>query len=304
MCAHPTRGYWVIDDGGNVYGFGDAADYDSTAFGPVPLAARSGHDDNQSIAMCAHPDGKGYWVLDRMGHVYPYGSAEFYGEYEVAWPGTDKWGEDGLAAWDITPTHTGNGYWVCYGDGHIRGFGDAAPNDVILPWSDVAMFMNSVVNPRYLYQHQANGITSHPTKMGFWVTTGSGEVYAFGDAVHYGQLDQRVYNRGMADTFMLAKTEYTKSIEATKSGNGYWIAFGSGHIAAFGDAVGQGPSYIYPQNNTGIDIPIDETNIIDWSFFRAIVWDMARDPDGTGFWVLVADGNVGSYSADSYLYCF
>jgi hypothetical protein len=158
--------------------------------------------------------------------------------------------------------------------------------------------MNSVVNPRYLYQHQANGITSHPTKMGFWVTTGSGEVYAFGDAVHYGQLDQRVYNRGMGDTFMLAKTEYTKSIEATKSGNGYWIAFGSGHIAAFGDAVGQGPSYIYPQNNTGIDIPIDETNIIDWSFFRAIVWDMARDPDGTGFWVLVADGNVGSYSAE------
>lgn len=295
MTQHPTRGYWVIDDAGNVYGFGDAADYDSTAFGQVPLTA-SGHSDNQSIAMCAHPDGKGYWVVDLMGEVYAYGSATHYGDYQVAWPGTDVWGEDGLAAWDITATHTGNGYWVCYGDGTIKGFGDATPNDETLPWSDVAIFMNTFVNPRYLYQRQATGITSHPHKMGFWVTTGSGEVYAFGECVQYGQLQDRVYNPGMADSFHLAKTEFTKSIESTVSGNGYWIAFGSGHIAAFGDAIGQGPTYIYP--NPNLDIVIDETNIQDWSFFRAIVWDMCRDPDGTGFWVLVADGNVGGYSAE------
>lgn len=298
MCSHPTRGYWIVDADGTVYGFGDAADYDSTAFGTVPLAARSGHDDNQSIAICSHPDGKGYWVLDRMGHVYPYGSAEFFGEYEVAWPGTTIWGDDGLSAWDIAPTHTGNGYWVVYGDGTIKGFGDATPNDETLPWTDVGIFMNTFIDDKWLIQHQGNGIASHPNKMGFWVTTGSGEVYAFGECVQYGQLHERVYNAGMADSFRLTKNEFTRSIESTASGNGYWIAFGSGHIAAFGDAVGQGPSYVYPDNNPGIDILIDETNIEDWSFFRALVWDIARDPDGTGFWVLVADGNVGSYSAE------
>jgi len=299
MCAHPTRGYWIVDADGSVYGFGDAADYDSTAFGTVPLAARSGHSDNQSIAMAAHPDGKGYWVLDRMGHVYSYGSADFYGEYEVAWPGTDIWGEDGIAAWDIAPTYTGNGYWVCYGDGSVRGFGDATPDYFTVPVTDVATFMNTFVDDKWLIQHQLNGITNHPTKMGGWVTSGSGEVWAFGEGIpQYGQLDQRVYNRGMADEFRLTKTEFTRSIEATKSGNGYWIAFGSGHIAAFGDAINQGPTYVYPDNNPGIQVPIDETNIQDWSFFRALVWDIARDPDGTGFWVLVADGHVGSYSAE------
>ena len=299
MCSHPTRGYWVIDTDGNVYGFGDAADYDSTAFGPVPLVARSGHSDNQAIAMCSHPDGKGYWVLDRMGHVFHYGSADFFGEYEVAWPGSDVWGEDGLAAWDIAPTYTGNGYWVCYGDGSVRGFGDATPDYFTVPVTDVATFMNTFVDDKWLIQHQLNGICGHPTKMGGWVTSGSGEVWAFGEGIpQYGQLDQRVYNRGMADEFRLAKTEYTRSIESTASGNGYWIAFGSGHIAAFGDAVGQGPTFVYPDNNPDINIPIDETNIQDWSFFRALVWDIARDPDGTGFWVLVADGHVGSYSAE------
>ncbi len=299
MCSHPTRGYWVIDTDGNVYGFGDAADYDSTAFGPVPLVARSGHSDNQAIAMCSHPDGKGYWVLDRMGHVFHYGSADFFGEYEVAWPGSDVWGEDGLAAWDIAPTYTGNGYWVCYGDGSVRGFGDATPDYFTVPVTDVATFMNTFVDDKWLIQHQLNGICGHPTKMGGWVTSGSGEVWAFGEGIpQYGQLDQRVYNRGMADEFRLAKTEYTRSIESTASGNGYWIAFGSGHIAAFGDAVGQGPTFVYPDNNPDINIPIDETNIQDWSFFRALVWDIARDPDGTGFWILVADGHVGSYSAE------
>lgn len=303
MCAHPTRGYWVIDADGTVYGFGDAADYDSTAFGPVPLVARSGHSDNQAIAMCSHPDGKGYWVLDRMGHVFHYGSADFFGEYEVAWPGSDVWGDDGLAAWDITPTYTGNGYWVIYGDGTIKGFGDATPNDEVLPWTATDIYMNSVVDDKWLIQHQGNGIAGHPHKMGFWALTGSGEVYAFGEAAHYGQLNERVYNAGMADSFRLAKTEFTKSIEPTASGNGYWVAFGSGHIAAFGDAVNQGPTYIYADVNPdsingALDIPFTIDNLTDWSFFRALVWDIARDPDGTGFWILVADGHVGSYSAE------
>lgn len=293
MTAHPTRGYWVLDSSGNVYGFGDAADY----VGPqIDLAAVN--PDNQSIAMTAHPDGKGYWVLDRTGRVYAYGSASHYGEYTVAWPGTDKWGEDGLAAWDITPTHTGNGYWVCYGDGWVRGFGDASPSSVQVPLTDVVEFMDAYVNPRWHYQHRANGLCGHPSKMGFWVTSGDGEVWAYGDAVDYGQLNERVYNAGMADTFRLAKTEFTKSIECTKTGNGYWIAFGSGHIAAFGDAVNQGPTYIYPTNPMNDEIPFDESAVEDYSFYRALVWDISRDPDGTGFWILVADGHVGPYSAE------
>lgn len=301
MAAHPTRGYWVVDNGGTVHGFGDAADYDSTGFGRIAVEAV--HPNNQIIAMTPHPDGKGYWCIDITGRVYAHGSASYHGQYVVPWPGTDKWGEDGVQAWDIAATYTGNGYWVIYGNGEIHGFGDAAPSGggslyATIPWTQVGIFMYTVVSPYWLGQRHGNGICSHPNKLGFWATTGSGEVFAYGEAQHFGQLHNRVYNAGMADTFRLGQTEFTRSIEATPSGNGYWIAFGSGHIAAFGDAVGQGPSYIYPQNNPGIQIPIDETDIVDWGFFRALVWDLARDPDGSGFWVLIADGGVKSYNAE------
>jgi len=296
MAAHPVRGYWVLDSNGTVHGFGDAADYDSSAFGNVPLSGY--HANNTAIAMKGHPDGKGYWVIDVMGHVFAYGSASHYGEHVVAWPGTDKWGEDGLQAWDIAPTYTGNGYWVIYGDGTIKGFGDATPTSVNLPWTAVGIFMNTVINSRYLYQRNGNGLAGHPTKMGFWATTGSGEVYAYGAAQHYGQLVERVYNPGMADEFRLGSLEFTKSIESTASGNGYWIAFGSGHIAAFGDAINQGKTFIYDEvPNFNMDLKTIQDSQM-WGFFRALVWSIARDPDGTGFWVLVADGSVGQYNAE------
>lgn len=298
MASHPTRGYWVLDSSGWVYGFGDAADYDSSnpAFGQVPLSAVN--PKNSAIAIKGHPDGRGYWVLDITGKVYAYGSAGHFGEVQVPWPGTDKWGEDGLQAWDIAPTHTGNGYWVIYGNGVIHGFGDATPTYVQLPVTNVGIFMNTVMNPRYLFQRNGNGVCGHPHAMGLWATTGSGEVYAFGAAKHLGQLQNRVYNSGMGDSFRLNGSEFTKSIECTTSGNGYWISFGSGHIAAFGDAVNQGKGYIY-DNMPNLDI--DLKTIQDgemWGFFRALIWSIARDPDGTGFWVLAADGTVGHYNAE------
>lgn len=298
MASHPTRGYWVLDSTGWVYGFGDAADYDSSRydFGRVPLT--DVHPNNMAISIKGHPDGKGYWVLDITGKVYAYGSAGHFGEVPVPWPGTDKWGEDGLQAWDIAPTYTGNGYWVIYGNGVIHGFGDATPTYAQIPYTNVALFMNTVVNSRYLYQRHGMGVCGHPTKMGLWATTGSGEVFTFGEAKHYGQLKNRVFNPGMADSFRINASEFTKSIECTKDGDGYWISFGSGHIAAFGAAVNQGKTYIYDEvPNFNIDLStIEEAGL--WGFYRALVWSIARDPDGTGFWVLIANGNVGHYNAE------
>ena len=299
MTSHPTRGYWVLDSNGTVHGFGDAADFDSSSpsVGQVPLTVGK-NPNNLAIAMDSHPDGKGFWVIDIQGRVYAYGSAAHYGEVVVPWPGTDKWGEDGMQAWDIACTPSGNGYWVIYGNGVVHGFGDASPNYVVLPWTNVGIYMNANVNPRYLFQRNGNGICGHPTQMGFWATTGSGEVYAYGACRHMGQLQDRVYNPGMADSFRLGSLEYTKSIETTVSGNGYWIAFGSGRIAAFGDAVNQGKTYIYDNvPNFDIDLrTIQEAEM--WGFFRALVWSIARDPDGSGFWVLIANGNVGHYNAE------
>lgn len=303
MEQHPTRGYWVLDSSGNVYGYGDASDYDSTGFGTVPLATVGGAN-NRARAIAAHPDGKGYWVVDWMGHVFAYGSADFHGEYPIPDPYLpfEYWDDNSVAnteVWDIAATHTGNGYWVCYGDGVIRGFGDASPSYIEVPNTDVADFMTALNGAKYSENMRATAIASHPHAMGLWVTSGSGEVWAYGACINRGALQNRVYAAGMSGSFRLNTVEWATSIESTATGNGYWISFGSGYLAAFGDALDQGPVDVYEdiRGSDEVNIVADQTSV-DWGFFRALVWSVARDPDGSGFWVLNAGGDVLHHNAD------
>lgn len=318
IAAHPTRGYWVADWEGNVHGFGDALDY------TIPIG------DYSVIGMDADPSGDGGLVVTRNGIVYGFGTTHPpISTPQITVPaGTAANTPDGVQAYDIAITHTGLGYFIVYSDGRVRAFGDA--RDVVptwtvsgasryydLPWSAVDAWMDNVAvtylvpadNPFgflkqtepfvYGYTRRGTSIATHPSKPGCWVTTGSGEVYAFGQAKHHGQLVNREYNKGRSGNFKISPMEYTHAIEPTTTGNGYWIAFGSGRIAAFGDAVGQGPTDIYEkQRHPGLelDIPPEQTN--NWSFFKALVWGLVADPDGTGFWVLVADGTVGHFNAE------
>lgn len=300
--AHPTRGYWVAENDGTVHGFGDAADYDSSAFGTVPLGA---HGSNNVIAdMARTPSGKGYWVVDWMGHVWAYGDADHHGEYAIAdpWIPFDPKTPQKARVWAIAGTHTGGGYWVVYSDGYVRGFGDASPSFFKIPDTPVSIFMeqwrknhNKFFPVPYNAVHKATSIASHPKKMAFAVTDGSGQVWTQGDT-HKGQLIERRYNDGMADAFKIGDLDRATKIEYTQTGNGYWVLFGGGQIAAFGDAVNQGPVRLY-DSSTEDNVVVDNT-VFDPSFFRALVYGLSRDPDGSGFWVMNAAGDVRAFNAD------
>lgn len=316
---HPTRGYWVVDSTGRVHGFGDASDYDFNRFGDVPI--NSYETGNRAVSMAAHPSGEGYWVLDWIGRVWAYGPAADgattpsgasgrvnFGEYKVPDPYVD-WDEPGkVQARGIAATHTGDGYWVVYSNGVIRGFGDATPTYATVPANDVAIFMDWFLAENYAtgtyvsYSTclKATAIASHPKKMGFWVTDGSGQVWGFG-VPSYGGLKNRVYRPGLAGRFKLQNQEWATAIEATPTGEGYWIAFGSGKVGSFGDAVKMGKDP-YVINQLGVTYPenviFDDNIEFDNSFFRRIMWGLARDPSGKGFWVLSANGDVTPYDAD------
>lgn len=334
MCPHPTRGYWIADDNGSVYAFGDAQV--ETKHNSAPNVFNNA--TNFSIGMAAHPDGKGYWVLRRGGHVEAHGSASLHTDsvghtgvenYVLynAGPGTDPWGAQGIQAFDIAPTYDGNGYYIITGDGRVFAFGNATStpgfsltvglagsnwNQYRMPTTNVDNFMQQIPltilvpanNPlgferaevyTFATCRRGTSVAGHPTKLGCWVTNGSGEVTALG-TTHYGQLYNRVYAPGAGNSFRLNTTEFTHSIRSTTTGNGYWIAFGSGHIAAYGDAVGQGPTDVYAEN-PNVDLRIPDNEITDFNFFRALIWSIAPDPDGSGFWLLAADGSVGHYNA-------
>ena len=334
IAPHPVRGYWVLDLSGNVYGFGDASYYDSTRFGVVPLQSSSLYDSigqhgpnwpygpNNAIGITAHPDGKGYWVLDIMGHVWAYGSAQLYeggagGETQhvVRWPVRSNviFELAANAATAISATHTGNGYYVIYGDGTVYAFGDAMygmdrwPSGALksvtwLPKTDVFNWMvtSGVSRPQQYYYMHGRGVAAHPKAHGFWATTASGEVFAYGAAGNYGSFNNRTYNKGMGSQFSLNSHEAIQQIRPTKTGKGYWLVAPWGNIAAFGDAVGQGPVNIN-QDIYGVS---DETYSVeisaDASIFQRLVWDMAPDPDGNGFWVLISNGDVLGYNAEPW----
>lgn len=317
MASHPVRGYWVADDEGWIYGFGDAADYDSSTYGSVPIGYSGGINGGNNIhlvAIAAHPSGKGFWALANTGQVYSYGAASHHGELYV---GCHPY-MDGVFATDIASTHTGDGYWVSYSDGTIWGYGDATPSYTYLPFTSLTNYMINhgpdylylypAANPfgfevryappaAYSYSRRCTSVVGHPTKMGFWATDGCGQVFPYGACEYFGELKFRTYNEGGANEFRINPLEWAVTIETTQSGNGYWLMFNSGHIASFGDAINQGTSYIYPGNSQVGTLPTPTENQ-DWSFFRSLAWNIARDPDGTGFWVLIADGSVMAYNAD------
>jgi lysophospholipase L1-like esterase len=317
---HPTRGYWVIDTVGRVHGFGDASDYDWNRFGDVPI--QSYEPNNRAVGIAAHPSGEGYWVVDWIGRVWAYGAAAEgatavpttsrynFGEYKIPDPyvGQNQQGKVGVRG--IAATHTGDGYWVIYSNGVIRGFGDAAPNYATIPANDVATFMDWFLEENYTTGRyvpysiglKATAIASHPKKMGFWVTDGSGQVWAFGDVTTKGQLKNRTYlSSKIAGTFKLQNLEWATSIESTPSGDGYWIGFGSGRVASFGDAkkLGKNP-YVFDaiRADSPENVIFDDADNFDPSFFRDVMWGLARDPSGDGFWVLKASGEVVPYQAD------
>lgn len=158
----------------------------------------------------------------------------------------------------------------------------------------------------YATARRGTALCAHPTQLGFWVTDGSGQVWPIGDCEFFGEIDKRTYDKGSTSSFSMELFDWVTSMESTKTGNGYWLAVGSGKIAAFGDARNQGPIDIYeknPQLNAwgGLnDVAYTDDYGNDWTRERNSIWGLRRDADGKGFWILQANGGVHGYDAQDW----
>jgi hypothetical protein len=319
MASHPVRGYWVVDSSGNFYGFGDAAD---TSFSQLSMGTNNVGNQFSIVGVTAHPGGKGLWAVSESGQVYARGTDEsgnplpnygsfFNGSINFS---PNFWIPPIYTAVDIAVTHTGNGYWVIYSDGQIRGFGDASPTHAALPVTNVINFMAAyhhgrtagMTAQRYRAARLGAAIVGHPTRMGFWAVNGSGEVWTSEQLLWtdpstrvipaFRGLFNRGYNNKQGNSFRLEPNEFCTSMECTASGDGIWMTFGSGKVAAFGGSANMGPIGIYPENPAA-NIPVNVQNLDLQAIFRSLVWSITRDPDGTGFYILLADGSVVTYDA-------
>ncbi|RMH78000.1 MAG: M23 family metallopeptidase, partial [Actinomyces sp.] len=105
----PTgRGFWLLDQWGDVQEFGDAEFHGAL-------------DDDESaglaVAIEATPTGHGYWILEADGQVHPFGDAAPLGSIGAAYL-------DAPAA-DMSATPEGDGYVVVTESGTVLAMGDA-----------------------------------------------------------------------------------------------------------------------------------------------------------------------------------
>ncbi len=116
---------------------------------------------------------------------------------------------------------------------------------------------------------QPTAIAATPVGSGYWVTGSTGQIDAFGDAAHYGDLSQ------------LQLAHPIIAMEPTPTGGGYWLVGADGGVFAFGDASFYG-------SMGGIAL-------------AAGVVGIASSPTGNGYWLVASDGGVFTFGDAEFL---
>lgn len=197
------------------------------------------------VGMALTPDRQGYYLVARNGRVLTFGDARNQGSVHSR--GTSS-STVGIALDAAT-----GGYWVAQSDGTVHGFG--------APTGDATTTAAS---------GPIVGITGVPNGAGYYLVSANGEVYAFGDALSYGNMS-------------VSPGQTVAAIATTPNGLGYYAVTRQGAIAAFGDAQLYGPATISSS---------------------APVAGVAVDLNGFGYWTigttghLVAAGNAGTPSLE------
>jgi hypothetical protein len=117
LATTPTgQGYWLAANDGRVFAFGDALPRGGTPGRGVVGAVGAVKPAAPIVAIAAHPDGRGYWLLGADGGVFAIDTG-FFGSLAGREPPPE--------AVQMRVTGTGEGYYVAAGDGAVYVFGDA-----------------------------------------------------------------------------------------------------------------------------------------------------------------------------------
>jgi N-acetylmuramoyl-L-alanine amidase-like protein len=117
LAPTPTgQGYWLAAADGRVFAFGDALSRGATPGRAVVGATGAVRPVAPIVAITAHPDGRGYWLLGADGGVFAVDTT-FFGSVADRRPQP--------SAVQLRATPTGEGYYVAGADGAVFVFGDA-----------------------------------------------------------------------------------------------------------------------------------------------------------------------------------
>jgi len=228
--AQVGAGYWMLEDDGQVHGFGDADRLEPGVCQPsVDLAAAPGGrywiltpngkvhaaggaphhgqldpgvlaDGEQAATLAPLPNGGGYWIFTNYGRAFPFGAAVHHGDL------TDIPLNGPIIASQATPT--GRGYYMIGTDGGVFTFGDAR-----FAGSTGDLILNQPVV----------GIAPDPDNTGYWLIAADGGVFAF-DAPYRGSVPAVLPPGGRLNQPIIGGLAY---------GNGYLMVASDGGIFSF-----------------------------------------------------------------------
>ncbi|MBW3669289.1 MAG: S8 family serine peptidase [Actinobacteria bacterium] len=150
----PRSGYWMVDQAGHVYAFGDAQH----------LGALNGARTDV-VDIEPTPDGNGYWLLTARGEIFSYGTARHVGQ-----PGGLPAGE---TVTSMSAHPGGSGYWVFTTKGRAMPFGGAPFHGHMLGVPLNGPVLDSVATP---------------DGGGYYMVASDGGIFAFGNAAFRGSM--------------------------------------------------------------------------------------------------------------------
>ena len=146
--THSGNGYYLLDNAGDIFPFGDAKS----------LGSMAGFRLNAPIiALAPTPSGRGYWLLASDGGVFSFGDARFYGSM-----GGTRLNQPIIS---MSATRSGHGYWLLASDGGVFSFGDAR-------------FHGSTGSFRL--NQPVISMATAPSGNGYWLVARDGGIFSFG----------------------------------------------------------------------------------------------------------------------------
>ena len=159
-----SSGYWMVDAGGRVSGFGAAA----------PLGDAASHLGRvAAVDLEPTPTRQGYWIVDELGRVFTFGDARFLGGLDG---GVLARGE---SVTSMSTTRSGAGYWLFTTRGRALPFGDARFHGDMSKVALNGPVLDSIPTP---------------TGLGYYMVAADGGIFTFGDARFAGSMGGKRLN--------------------------------------------------------------------------------------------------------------
>ncbi len=257
-----TSNYYLVTNTGTVIPAGQSSDD----------GALTNHKAD-IVASFAVPGGGGYWMVSSSGRVYPFGSAQFYGDtYTDGITGLT--GSHPLNAPIVggAPTANGKGYWLVAADGGVFNFGDASFLGSTYSYGITGLTGSHPLNAPIV------GMVADPTGNGYWLVASDGGIFNFGAAPFYGS----TYSLGLTGLRGSHPLDApVVNVYPSLNGQGYYMVAADGGVFNFGDAKFSGSAYDY--GYTGLrgahPLPAPVTSILP-------------NPDGQGYYIACSNGKV------------